>query len=176
VAPRHQDWFQSPLTGWLGHRAPFDFQASYVPAPGVANAQCGTPGILGLAALDEGIRTFDGVDMHALRQKSQDLGDLFLHLVRRSCLQFDLEIACPEASSQRGSQVSLRHPQGYAIIQALIARQVIGDFRSPDILRFGLTPLYTRYVDVFDAVAHLADIMAQDIYRQPQYAQRRLVT
>jgi kynureninase len=176
VAPRHHSWFQSPLTGWLGHQAPFDFLPDYVPAPGVANAQCGTPGILGLAALDEGIRTFDGVDMRALRQKSQDLGDLFLHLVRRSCLHFGLNIACPEASRQRGSQVSLSHAQGYAIIQALIARHVIGDFRSPDILRFGLTPLYTRYVDVFDAVDHLADIMAKEIYHRPQYTQRRQVT
>jgi len=114
--------------------------------------------------------------MRVLRQKSKNLGDLFLHLVRQSCLSFGLEIACPETSDHRGSQISLRHGDGYAIVQALIARNVIGDFRSPDILRFGLTPLYTRYVDVFDAAGHLADIMAQGIYRQPQYAQRRLVT
>jgi kynureninase len=176
VAPRHQDWFQSPLTGWMGHQLPFNFSPNYVPARGIANAQCGTPGILGMAALEEGISTFDGLDMRVLRQKSQNLGDLFLHLVRQFCVPAGLEIACPEMSDRRGSQVSLRHADGYAIVQALIARNVIGDFRSPDILRFGLTPLYTRYVDVFDAVGHLADIMGQGIYRQPQFAQRRLVT
>ena len=112
--------------------------------------------------------------MAQLRSKSMALGDLFLTLVDQRLEGF--EIACPRAAEQRGSQVSLRHPQGYAIMQALIARSVIGDFRAPDILRFGLTPLYLRYVDIWDAVEHLRDVLQTAQWREPRFSARAAVT
>lgn len=174
VAERHQGGFRSPLTGWMGHARPFDFTDTYEPAPGMAQTLSGTPQILGLSALDAALEAFDGVSMAALRAKSMALGELFLDLVEARCPQ--LELACPRAADQRGSQASLRHDEGYAIIQALIARGVIGDFRAPDVLRFGFTPLYLRFVDVWDAVDILADVMATEAWRRPEFQARAKVT
>jgi len=175
IARRHQDAFDNPLSGWLGHDRPFDFVDDYAPASGVRRALCSSPSILGLAALEEGLKTFDGVDMSAVRDKSRRLGDLFLHQVEARC-PGAFELGCPRDSARRGSQVSLRHPDGYAIMQAIIDRGVVGDFRDPDILRFGFTPLYTRFVDVHDAVETLAEVMDAEAWREPRYAERAAVT
>ncbi|HLZ84012.1 MAG TPA: kynureninase [Caulobacteraceae bacterium] len=176
VAERWQEALATPLSGWMGHAAPFDFGDDYRPADGVRRQLCGTPGILGLAALEAGIDVFDGVDMAALEAKGLALGDAFITLVERRCGFAGLALASPREPARRGSHVSFRHPDGYAIVQALIARGVIGDFRAPDILRFGFTPLYLRFVDVWDAVEALRDVLATGEYRDPRFAERAAVT
>jgi kynureninase len=174
VARKHQAALRQPLTGWMGHAAPFDFSDRYRPADGMLRNLCGTQAVLSMAALEEGLKTFDGIDMHALREKSKRLGDLFLGLLESRCPGF--EIACPRDAQRRGSQVSLRHPEGYAIMQALIEQHVIGDFRAPDFLRFGFAPLYTRYIDVRNAVERLANIMSDETWRQERFQTRAAVT
>jgi kynureninase len=176
VAKRHQADLQQPLNGWMGHAAPFDFSERYRPADGMLRQLCGTQAVLSMAALEEGLKTFDGVDMAALRAKSKALGDLFLQLVEDRCGSFGFEIACPRDGAKRGSQVSLRHKDGYAIMQALIANGVIGDFRAPDFVRFGFAPLYNRYVEIWDAVDRLATIMEKDIWREERFQNRLSVT
>lgn len=176
VARRWQERLRSPLQGWMGHAAPFAFEPEYRPAAGIGRFQCGTPPILSLAALDAALELFDGLDPAALRTKSQALGDLFLELVDSECAGFGLEVACPRDGQRRGSQVSLRHPEGYAIVQALIARGVIGDFRQPDVLRFGLAPLYLRHVDVWDAVQHLREVLRTRAWDRPEHRTRAAVT
>jgi len=176
VASRHQECLRQPLSGWMGHAAPFEFVDRYAPAAGVAQYLCGTPAVLSMAALAEGVATFDGIAMSAVREKSKRLGDLFLRLVAERCGDGGFEIACPRNPEQRGSQIALRHPLGYEIVQGLIAQGVVGDFRAPDILRFGFGPLYTRYVDVWDAVDRLARVMADDTWRDGRFRIRAAVT
>lgn len=176
VAPRLQERIDPPLGGWMGHAAPFAFSDDYVPAPGIARNLCGTPVILGMAALEEGLRTFEGVDLADLRAKSLKLAEIFMQLVEEQCAGFGLAIVTPRDAERRGSQCSLAHEEGYGIIQALIARGVIGDFRAPDILRFGFTPLYVRYQDVWDAVACLKDIMESRAWDSAEYKTRAAVT
>ncbi len=176
VAPRLQARIDPPLGGWMGHAAPFAFSDDYVPAPGIARNLCGTPVILGMAALEEGLRTFEGVDLADLRAKSLKLAEIFMQLVEEQCAGFGLAIVTPRDAERRGSQCSLAHEEGYAIMQALIARGVIGDFRAPDILRFGFTPLYVRYQDVWDAVACLKDIMESRAWDSAEYKTRAAVT
>ncbi len=172
VAKRHQDDIDPPLSGWMGHAAPFAFDADYRPAPGIDRQLCGTLPILAMAALEVGVEIATRVDMKELRKKSQRMGDLFLELVE-GC---GLEIACPLDSEKRGSQVSLRHEDGYPIMQALIANGVIGDFRAPDVLRFGFTPLYLRYSDVWEAALVLKKIVETEAWRRPEFQKRQLVT
>jgi kynureninase len=176
VARRWQEALASPLSGWMGHASPFDFVDDYAPAPGVRRQLCGTPGILGLAALEAGIDAFAGLDMADLEAKGLALGDAFIDLVEARCGFAGLSLASPREAARRGSHVSFRHPDGYAIMQALIARGVIGDFRAPDILRFGLTPLYLRFADVWDAVEILRDVVATGEYRDPRFSRRFAVT
>jgi kynureninase len=176
VAERWQEALASPLSGWMGHAAPFDFVDDYRPAPGVRRQLCGTPGILGLAALEAGIDLFTGVDMAALEAKGLALGDAFIGLVETRCAFANLTLASPREAPRRGSHVSFRHPDGYAIMQALIARGVIGDFRAPDILRFGFTPLYLGFADVWDAVETLRDVLARGEHRDARYTRRAAVT
>lgn len=175
VAERWAEVARSPLSGWMGHAAPFEFVDDYRPASGVARMLCGTPSILAMAALEAGIATFDEADMTQVRAKSVALSELFIALVEAK-LPGVFELASPRDSTLRGSQVSLSHPHGYAIMSALIETGVIGDFRAPDILRFGFTPLYTRYVDVFDAVERLCAVMADRRFEHPRYAERAAVT
>ncbi|TRW17780.1 kynureninase [Glacieibacterium frigidum] len=172
VAGRHHEALTQPLTGWIGHAAPFDFGDDYAPARGVARLLTGTPGVLGLAALASGLATFDGIDMPAAAAKSRALGDLFLDLAAEHCPA--LEPACPREG--RGAQVSLRHPHAEPIMQALIARGVVGDVRPPDVLRFGFPALYTRYVDVWDGVEALAQVLESGEWQDSRFAQRRAVT
>jgi kynureninase len=176
VAERLQDQVRPPLSGWMGHEAPFAFDWDYRPAEGVARNLCGTPAIVALAALEAGLDTFDGVDLAVVREKSLAMGDLFIRLVEQECDGFGFAVATPREHGRRGSHVSLRHPEGYPIMQALIARGVVGDFRAPDILRFGFTPLYLRYVDLWDAVATVRGVMADAAWRRPEYRKRSAVT
>jgi kynureninase len=195
--PRHAGRFWQPLSGWMGHAAPFSFQPGYQPAPGIARFLCGTPAVLSLTALDCGVDTLHAADalggMAALREKSIALTELFIALVDQRCAPLGFALASPRDARARGSQVSLTHAgddgagHGYAIMQALIARGVIGDFRAgtaadahgpalPDILRFGFTPLYLRFVDVYDAVEHLVQVASRGEHREARFNQRAAVT
>jgi kynureninase len=176
VAPHLQADLQLPLTGWLGHAAPFAFAPDYRPAQGIGRATVGTPPVLSLAALEVGVDLVLRAPMNALRAKSQHLIDLFIALVEQTCGDYGFRLLTPREASRRGSQVAFAHPDGYAIMQALIARGVIGDFRAPDVLRFGLAPLYLRHVDVWDAVATLHDVMRTKAWRAPQFQVQRAVT
>jgi len=176
VARRHHKALESPLWGWMGHAAPFDFETTYTPADGVQRLQVGTPPILSLAALECGVELISEIGVERLRAKSIALTELFIALVEQECGDFGFELVSPGDSSRRGSQVSLRHPQGYAIVQALIAEGVIGDFRAPDILRFGFAPAYVRFVDVWNAVAALRAIMAGRRWDRPDFRVRTKVT
>ncbi|WP_421788738.1 kynureninase [Hyphobacterium sp.] len=176
VARRHQEKVFPALSGWLGHKAPFAFTDDYEPAPGIDRFQCGTPGILGCAALEVGVDLICEADMADIRRKSSALGDLFIRLVGDKCAGRDIRPACPTDATERGSQVSFHHTEGHAVMQALIARNVIGDFRAPDILRFGFAPLYNSYADVAKAVEILTDILATESWNQDRFRQRAAVT
>lgn len=164
VAPRHQDGFRHPLSGWWGHAAPFAMAPAFAPTTGIRRALCGTQPITSLALVECGLDIFAQTDMHAIRAKSLALTDLFIALVEARCGRHGLQLVTPRPHAQRGSQVSLAHPHGYAVMQALIARGVIGDYREPEIMRFGFTPLYTRFVDVWDAVEMLREILDENKY------------
>ncbi len=184
--PRHIEWmdregWRQPLSGWLGHAAPFDFTPDYRPAAGMSRFICGTPPVLSLAALECGVDTVLAAESHgglaAIRRKSIALADLFIELVESRCAGQGLSLVSPRNAEERGSQVCFAHPTGgYAIMQALIARGVIGDFRAPDILRFGFTPLYTRFVDVWDAVDRLEHVLTSGEWQQPRFSVRAAVT
>jgi kynureninase len=176
VARRHHDGFATPLQGWMGHAEPFAFDPGYRPAAGVARLLCGTPPILSLAALECGVETISRAGVPRLRRKSIALTDLFIRLVEQECPGSGLVLASPREPAARGSQVSLRHPEGHAIVQALIARGVTSDFRSPDILRFGFAPAYVRFADVWDAVAALRAVMQQREWERPEHRGRAKVT
>ncbi|MBZ8139542.1 kynureninase [Rubrivivax gelatinosus] len=179
---RHVERFRQPLAGWMGHAAPFEFTPGYRPAAGIARYLCGTPAILALAALECGVDSVLAAEplggLAALRAKSLALTRLFADEVRARCPQ--LRLVSPETESERGSQVCLAPRDepalAYAVVQALIARGVVGDFRAPDILRFGFTPLYLRHVDAFDAAVGLAEVLASGEWRRPEFNQRQAVT
>lgn len=174
VAGRHQAGFAQPLSGWMGHAAPFAFDADYRPAEGIARYLCGTPPVLGATALECGVDLMLDADMSVIREKSVALTSLFVERVEASCP--GLELVSPREAAMRGSQVSFRHAHGYALMQALIARGVIGDFRAPDIVRFGFTPLYTSYCDVWDAVEILAGLIETGEWDRPEFHARAAVT
>lgn len=181
VHPRWADRFEQPLSGWLGHAAPFEFSPDYRPAAGVARYLCGTPPILAMAALECGVNTVLATGplggMAALRAKSLALTRLFITLVEARCAGHGLTLVTPRDDAQRGSQVCLSHPHAaYPMVQALIARGVVGDFRAPDILRFGFTPLYTRFTDLWDAVEHLQQVLESGQWREARFNQRATVT
>jgi kynureninase len=181
TARMDRDQMRQPLSGWLGHAAPFEFASDYRPGSGISRFICGTPPILSLAALECGVDVFHAADalggLMAIREKSMALTGLFIELVESRCASHGLALVTPRGGADRGSQVSFAHENGgYAIMQALIARQVIGDFRAPDILRFGFTPLYTRFVDVWDAVDRLADVLRTGEWRDPRFNVRAAVT
>jgi kynureninase len=175
VAPALQPLLDQPITGWMGHARPFAMERDFDPRPGVAQLASGTHQVLALTALDAALDAFDGVAMADIRAVSLSLTDLFLDLVAER-LGEDLPTVTPREHARRGSQVSLRHPDAYGLVQALIARGVIGDFRDPDIARFGFAPLYVRHVDVYDAVEHLAAVLASGEHLDPSYAERSQVT
>jgi kynureninase len=174
VRPDLLDEVRNPITGWFGHAAPFDFELEFRPTDGIGRMEVGTPHVLSLIALDAALEAFDGVGMAAVRAKSVVLTESFIELVRRRDLP--LRLVSPVDPGRRGSQVCLAHPHGYAIIQALIERGVVGDFRAPDVIRLGFAPLYLRHVDVFDAVAILADVVDSEAFRDPRFSVRHTVT
>ncbi|HEY6134228.1 MAG TPA: kynureninase [Rubrivivax sp.] len=181
VNTRHVDRFWQPLAGWIGHAAPFEFTPGYRPASGIARYLCGTPPVLQLAALECGVDTVLAAEAHggmaALRTKSLALTRLFADLVDGRCAGHGLEVVSPRDDAVRGSQVCLAREDGaYAIVQALIARGVVGDFRAPDVLRFGFTPLYIGFAEVWDAVEHLRQVMASGEWQQARFNQRAAVT
>ena len=185
--PRHASRFWQPLAGWWGHAAPFEFTPDYRPAPGITRFLCGIQPILSLTALDCGLDTVLAAEplggMPALRAKSLALSELFIALVEARCAGHGLKLATPREHAQRGSQVCLTRSTGaYAIVQALIARGVIGDFRAGDgnrhldILRFGLTPLYIGFEDVWQAVEHLRQVLEIGEWQQARFSQKQAVT
>ena len=160
----------------MGHASPFTFDPEYRPAPGVERLLCGTPPILSLAALECGVETVARAGIGALRRKSTALTDLFIRLVEEQSAGHGLALASPRDADHRGSQVSYRHPEAHAIVQALIARGVIGDFREPDILRFGFAPAYLRFVDAWDAVTAMREVMESGAWKRPEFRRRGTVT
>ena len=181
VNPRHADRFWQPLAGWWGHAAPFEFTPGYRPASGIARYLCGTQPILSMTALDCGLDTFLAAEAHggmrALRAKSLALTDLFIELVEQRCAGHGLSLVTPREHARRGSQVCLAREEGaYAIVQALIARDVIGDFRAPEILRFGFTPLYVGFEDVWHAVEHLRQVLDSGEWRREEFNRKHAVT
>ena len=170
-----QGTLQNPLPGWIGHARPFEFEIDYAPAPGMQAFVTSSPPIIALAALDGALHVWDRVNMDQIREKSLALTDLFIQLVdERTPGVF--EVVTPLDHERRASQVALRHDAGYGIVQALIERNVIGDFRDPDLCRFGFAPLYVRFVDVFDAVEHLAAVMENGEYLTERFTKRNAVT
>ena len=176
VAERHLAGLQQPLQGWHGHAQPFAFTQDYEPHAGIDRMLVGTAPQLSLIALEEALSVFEDVDMQALRAKGSALGDCFIRLVDQELAGRGFGLASPRDAATRGSQVSLTHPQGYSIMQALIARGVIGDFRAPDVLRFGFAALYLRYVDIWDAVAALKEVMDTRGWDRPEFHARKAVT
>lgn len=174
VAPRHADAARPALSGWLGHDAPFAFEQSYRPGAGIERMRVGTPPVLAMAALESALDIWDMTTMDDIRARSLELTQLFIDEVEKRCP--DLDLATPRAPDARGSQVSFRFAEGYAAMQALIARGVIGDFRAPDIMRFGFTPLYIDEGDVIAAAEILEDIMQNRLWDTPEYKARARVT
>ena len=174
VAPRWREMARSPLSGWMGHAEPFAFSRDYAPAEGLARWLCGTPPILGLAALEEGVRTFAGVDMAAVAAKSRALSSLFLaEAERRLPGVFAVD---PPAEASRGAHVVLGHAHAYPLMQALIAQGVVGDFRRPDLMRFGFSALTLSFAQVWEAAARLEAVWRSGAWREPRYAVRAAVT
>lgn len=173
VAPQHLAGLRQPLQGWLGHAAPFEFAADYRPATGIDALRVGTPPILSMSALDAALDAFACVDMAAVKRKADALFELFVTEIEARAPE--LEILTPRDASRRGSQINLRHPEAYAVVQALIGRGVIGDFRQPDIIRLGFTPLYLRYEDVYRAAEILGDIIATRAWDKPELKRRAKV-
>ncbi len=175
AARRHQDQLDQPLSGWMGHARPFDMELGYEPVDGIGRLASGTPPVLALTALEAALDVFEGVDHPTLRDASLSLTDYFIELVDAR-LGSTFEVITPRAHEHRGSQVSLRHEQAYGVVQALITRGVVGDFRTPDVARFGFAPLYVTHTDAYDAVEHLVAVMENEEFARPEYATRNPVT
>lgn len=176
VPKKHQAKFSQPLSGWMGHAHPFTFDWKYEPAEGIARYLCGTQAVLSMSALECGIDMMLEADINLIRAKSLAMTNLFIELVEQRCAGHDLKLVTPRDHSKRGSQVCISNPNGYPMMQSLIARNVIGDFRAPDILRFGFTPLYLRYVDVWDAVERFVEILETRSWDKDEYKQKAKVT
>ncbi len=166
------DTLEHPVPGWLGHARPFDFEDPYEPGEGIVRFRTSSPSILALSTLDAALSAYEGVDMAALHAKAIALGDLLLE--RGDAL--GLASPSPGIGERRGGHVCLQHPEGYAVVQALIARGVIGDFRDPDLMRFGFNPLYVSYTDVYDAGAALAEVIETEEWNRPAFIRRKAVT
>jgi kynureninase len=175
VSERLQSELRSPLQGWMGHAQPFAFDDAYRPAAGILRFLTGTPSILAIVALETGLATFDGIAMTALETKSRALSQLFIDEVEARC-GGEVRLASPREPAQRGSHIVFAHPSGYAVMQALIARGVIGDFRAPDLMRFGFAPLYNRFEEVWRAAEILSDILASRAWDAPRFSERKTVT
>jgi kynureninase len=167
---------EQPLQGWLGHAAPFAFEPEYRPAPGIERMLCGTPPMLSLLAFEAALELLGELDLRQLRAKSAALGAWFLACIERECQGLGVELASPRSPAERGSQLTLRHPQAYAVVQALIARGVVGDYREPNLLRFGLAPHYASFAELEHAAQRLRDVLREGAQHDPRFAQRAYVT
>ena len=176
VARRHHETVRSPLSGWTGHARPFAMEGSYEAAPGIDRMRNGTPPMLSMLALEAALGAFDGLSMSDVRAKSLSLTSLFLELADDVLAPLGFEAVTPRADDERGSQVSLRHASAYAVVQALIARRVVGDYRDPDLVRLGFAPLYVRHVDVVRAVEQIVAVVEAGEQDDPKYAVRTVVT
>ena len=176
AARRHHATLQQPLSGWLGHAAPFAFEDSYRPAPGMARMVCGTPPVLSMAVLEEAIGIVAEAGVGRLREKSMRMTALLAGLVARECAGSGLALVSPAAAAERGSHLVFAHDEGYAIVQALKARGVVGDFRAPNLVRLGIAPLYLSYVELWDAVQRLKTVMRDEEWRDPRFKVRAAVT
>ncbi|MBA4220751.1 MAG: kynureninase [Methylobacterium sp.] len=176
AASRHHEALSQPLSGWWGHAAPFAFERGYRPAGGIQRLLCGTQPILSMRVVDAGLAAIEDVEMGALRAKSLGLTDLFIELVEPVCRAHGASIVTPRAHAARGSQVSITFEHGFAVVQALIARGVVGDFRAPDMMRFGFAPAYLGYADVQAAAEAFNEVMTSGIWRDERFTKRRAVT
>ncbi|WP_414451124.1 kynureninase [Burkholderia sp. 22PA0099] len=176
VPKRHQASFEQPLSGWWSHRAPFAMEPGFQPDASISRFLCGTQPIVSMSMIECGLDIFHETNMAAIRRKSLALADAFIALVETRCAGLDLTLVTPREAARRGSQASFEHPHGYEVMRALIARGVIGDYREPRILRFGFTPLYTRFVDVWDAVETLREVLVTRAWQAPEFAARTDVT
>jgi kynureninase len=176
VAPKHTDHFWQPLSGWWGHQRPFDMAVAYEPAGGIRRYLCGTQPIVSMSLIECGLDVALQTNMAAVREKSLALSDLFIALIESRCANHPITLITPRDHASRGSHVSLRHPQAFAITQALIARGVIVDYREPEVLRFGFAPLYFGFTDVWDAVEIFKDVLDSESWKAPEFSQRGAVT
>lgn len=176
VNARHQRRFWQPLSGWWSHAQPFAMDEDYAPADDARRFMCGTQPITSLAMLEVGLDVSLEADQHQLRAKSLELTDLFIELVRERCPGLGLELVTPQQHAERGSHVSFRHPHGYAVMAALIERGVIGDYREPEVLRFGVTPLYLSRTDIWDAVEILREVLHTGAWQREEFTRRNAVT
>jgi kynureninase len=176
IAARHLQDAALPLTGWHGHRSPFELNQRYEPAPSIERARIGTPPVLSMAALEAALTVFDRVELAAIRRKSLALTDLVIDYARTRLAEHQVEVVTPLRHERRGSQVALRMPAAYEVCQELISRGVIGDYREPDLLRLGFTPLYLRFTDVYEAMERLAEVLSDGGYADGRYADRTVVT
>ncbi len=176
VSPTLIEQVRQPLEGWLGHKNPFAFVPEYEPAPGIRRLITGTQQVLSLAALDESLKMWEGISMPEIRRKSMAQTSRFIERVEAECKGYGLTLISPRVEQLRGGQVSFAHESGYPIMQALISRGVIGDFRTPNILRFGFSPLYVSFADIDRAVATFAEILRTDAWRAPEFASKQTVT
>lgn len=176
AARKHHQYISQPLQGWMGHAKPFDFAPDYITAPGMFSFLVGTPPVVSMSILSAALDVFADADTQALRDKSIKLSSVFISLVEQNSKLTDFVLVSPRQVQERGSQVSFRHPQAYAICQSLIEVGVIADFRAPDILRFGITPLYTSFMDIWGAVERLTEVMDLQTYKQSKYQVKARVT
>ncbi len=176
VAQRHIALSRQPLQGWWGHAEPFAFDPCFKPDPGIRKFLCGTQPIISMKGVQTALEHCRPTDIDALRSKSLALTDLFMALVEQRCKEFNLEIVTPRNQRQRGSQVSIEFAEGYPVVRAMIAQGVIGDFRAPNIMRFGIAPSYIRFVDVWDAVETLRQCLTAKVWQDSRYNRRTTVT
>jgi kynureninase len=176
IHPRHQEDAAPALLGWWGHAEPFAFDPDWRPARGVARFQCGTQPVLSVVALDAALRIWDEVDMAEVHQKSKALCALFIERVEQQCTSFGLKLSGPRDLGKRGSHVSFECSEGYAVMQAMIAHKVIGDFRAPNLIRFGFAPLFNTHVEAFDAAAMLFKVLNESLWKRPEFLARKAVT
>ncbi len=176
VNANHLGKLAQPIYGWMGHSAPFDFSPEYTPSNSIKQLLTGTPPILSMAAIDAALDVFDGLDMHSIRMKSMALGNLLIAQIEQLGLLGELTLASPRDAEQRGSQVSFYHEHAYGLCQALIERGVIADFRAPNILRIGLTPLYLRYIDIANTAHHIAECLSNDEHLDCRWQTKNAVT
>jgi kynureninase len=169
VAKRHQHVVKQPLSGWMGHAKPFAFDPEYQAAANINQFQCGTPSVISMSVLDAALDVWQDVDMLQVRNKSVALAEVFIKLIQMNNCLHDLVLCSPEVAKQRGSQLAFSHNDAFAICQALIEEGVIADFRAPNILRFGFTPLYTSFEDVWKAVTTLVNIVESELYKEQRF-------